>query len=189
MQQLKLVSPGEHFKEKITNASKNLNLSISTDIEFYLVTLLCDFIKPSEELELDMPLAIRLKSAIESKAEDRTKKLKWLGDTSLYLAGFFQDFFNKKTYDVDYYITMGSSAYLNISEECDRNPKIYRDLSDKFSKLVEVVASVADDIPHKRDTNILATYDRWIKTKSPRLRKMLEQEGIRPIEVNVNKLQ
>lgn len=189
MPTLDLVSPGEHFKEKISNASKRLNIEVSSDIEFYLVTLMCDFIRPSENLSLDRPLALRLKEAIESRIEDRQRRLKLLGDTSLYLAGFFQDFFNKKTYDIDYYISMGSNAYLALSEESLRLKQTYKDLSNRFSHLVELVALIADSSPLKQDLNLLAIYDRWTRSGSERLRKILEDEGISPIEVNMNKAQ
>ena len=189
MPPLELVSPGEHFKEKISTASKDLNLVISKDVEFYLVTLMCSFIKPKDGVEFDTPLALQLKAAAEAAPENRDSKLKWLGDTSLYLAGFFQDFFNKKTYDIKYYISMGSNAYLKLSETSKTSVNVYKDLAHKFDHLVEVVATVAEDIPATKDLNLLATYDRWTKTRSQRLRKILEEEGITPIEVNMSKIQ
>ena len=190
MAQLELVTPTEHFKEKLSVASRELNFHLSPDVEFYLVTLLCKFVNPTEALTLDRPLALQLKDAHESNNEARQKHLKHLGDTALYLAGYFQDFFNKKTYDISYYISMGSNAYLKLS--CEKNgtiERLYKELSDGFVRLVEVVAAISDEASTDKDVNILATYDRWTRTGSDRLRKLLEREGISPIDVNMNRVQ
>ena len=41
--------------------------------------------------------------------------LKKLGDTSLYISGFFGDSLNRKLVDIDYYAEMGGAAYGSLS--------------------------------------------------------------------------
>ena len=195
-----LINPTEFFREKVSSAIGNQKLELNEEIEFYLVNLLCDFINPEkinsvlEEIDiLETPLALILKKALESpQQEEQIKLFKVLGDTSLYVSGYFQDFFNSKTYDIDYYITLGSSAYNNVSSlmrdgfnKGSQFPQIYHSLSYNFPMLVEVLAEVAELLGSSKNANLLALYDRWTKNQSERLRKKLEESGIEPIQVNM----
>ena len=50
--------PSEFFKERVRVALSNNNMTIDNDVEFYLVSLLCNFIQPQQALdlrELDTP--------------------------------------------------------------------------------------------------------------------------------------
>jgi len=112
-----------------------------------------------------------------------------MGDTSLYVDGYFQDYFNRKTFDIDYYINMGQSAYENLSSLMKKRyadehfASVYHSLSERFNTLVDVVAEISDSPGNNRaDDNLLAIYDRWNQTKSERLRRILEEAGIEPIE-------
>ena len=134
-------------------------------------------------------MAMILKKAIEAPQEEQIKIFKILGDTSLYISGYFEDFFNRKTYDIQYYIDLGSNAYRSVSDltrsgNSSKNPDTFVTLSDLFPKLVEIVASVADSTKQSENQNILSMYDRWTKTKSERIRKKLEEIGINPIATN-----
>lgn len=190
-----LVGPHEFFREKITTAAANQKLSISDDVEFYLVKLLCDFIAPGrlETVEgelnaLETPLALMLKQAIEAPPAHKLRIYKYLGDTSLYFAGFFQDYFNRKAFDIDYYITLGSTAYENVSaimrdQHNDEHFRAtYRKMATEFHKLVELVAEVSE-LPENvaKPIDILAIYDRWTRNNSDRLRLKLQNVGITPI--------
>jgi hypothetical protein len=195
-QLLELVKPEEYFRSKIHAALASLHFELDDQIEYYLVNLLCDFISPnkssgSEPFDvLGTPLAMMLKSAIESDPDSRVKIYKRLGDTSLYFAGFFQEYFNRRPIDVNYYITMGTTAYERLSEVIKTRHNdtsftlMYRDLAKGFRNLVEIIATVSQELQHKSDVNILATYERWTKTNSQRLRKILEDEGIDPVSIN-----
>ena len=196
---IECVNPQEYFKERISAAADTLKIDLDHQTEFYLVNLLCEFIAPDKSGDpedfFNMPLALMLKKAFESVPDERFRILKRLGDTSLYFAGFFQDYFNRKAFDITYYITMGSNAYDSISVLIrdrfgnDQFASMYRDLATDFASLVEIVAQVSDDQPIKQDVNILATYDRWTKTNSDRLRKILLKSGIAPLPSNMKRMQ
>lgn len=191
-----LVKPQEFFREKVTEAIANQNLRVGDDIEFYLVNLLCQFIAPGkletvtgEMNALETPLALMLKEAMEAPPHVRLRIFKYLGDTSLYFAGFFQDYFNRKTFDIGYYISLGSSAYNNVSTLMrdhhgdEHFTAMYNGLADKFRELVDVVAEVSETPGEARPVDILAIYDRWTRSNSERLRRMLNKVGITPIPV------
>lgn len=190
-----LIKPEEFFRDKVSEAINNQNLLISQDVESYVVNLLIDFIDPTK-LEtmgtdfpgIDTPLALILKSALEAPPSQRLKIFKSMGDISLYLAGFFQDYFNRRIVDVSYYIAMGASAYENVAIII-RNQ--YRDqqfaetfarLSERFHHLVDVVAEVSENPNTDKPIDILSVYDRWTRTHSERLRRSLNKIGIIPID-------
>lgn len=196
VQELKLTSPKEFFHQQLTSAMQSSHLVLSSEVEFYLVNLLCAFVDPERNFPegsfdpLQTPLAILLQKAAESPIEDRVKILRSLGDTSLYISGFFQDYFNRKTYNIDYFISVGTHAYSNASA---LTKKLYRDdhfsalfnsLAEKFANIVEVVACVSDDLGITQDKDILAIYERWLHNRSDRLLLKLKEHGISPIALD-----
>lgn len=175
--------PSEFFKERVRVALTNNNMTIDNDVEFYLVTLLCNFIQPQQALdlrELDTPLALFLKEALESSdSHEQLARFKVLGDLSLYVSGYFQESFNRKTIDIDYYIAIGSTAYRKVATLSAQS--LYRKLATSFPQLIEVVAEVAMIPGQNKPVDILATYDRWTRSHSKRLLKVLQELGIDPI--------
>ena len=119
---LDFTSPQEFFHNELKSAQEASKKSLSQDLEFYVVNLLCTFIVPEklvlsdgEYNPLNTPLAILFQKAVDAPVEERLRILKSVGDTSLYLSGFFQDYFNRKTFSLDYFVSVGVSAYSNVS--------------------------------------------------------------------------
>lgn len=196
------VKPQEYFRKKVLEAIGSLKIKLDDDLEFYVVNLLCDFITPSRiETEsggystLEIPLALLYKQAIEAPSHQKVRIYKQLGDTSLYLSGFFQDFFNRKAFDIDYYINLGSSAYNSVSSimrddhKDEKFSDMYHKLAEKFTSLVDVVAEVSDSQESERPTDILATYNRWTRNNSERLARSLAKFGIIPQPINTRERQ
>ena len=195
-QDIKLVvKPEEYFHEKISAAIKRLNLTMNEDIEFYLVHLLCDFIDPTKinatlgdnQDVMDLPLALMLKKAMESPPNAKMRIFKTLGDTSLYFSGFFQDYFNRKSFDIGYYITLGTIGYQNVAtlmrdhHREDHFFELYQELADTFEILVDVIAEVSTEASPVTASNLLSIYDRWTKCNSNRLYRLLNKYGITPV--------
>ena len=117
---VEFTTPNDFFKAKVENAASGLQVDLSTELEFYLVNLLCEFIQP-QNLKigdmnlLDTPLALIYKQALEAPPQMQVKVYKKLGDISLYVAGYFQASLSRKTVGRSYYISMGSSAYQKMS--------------------------------------------------------------------------
>ncbi len=192
MSQLTLLSPQDFFRNQVHDASRSLSLKLAEDIEFYLVNLLCEFVSPvamklGEENVLDKPLALMMAKAMESGPDDQIKLLKRLGDTSLYVSGYFQECFKRKAVDVSYYMEMGSVAYdktakLMKSYKHDNHfSQVYTALAQEFRKLVAVITEIADSLIASRRDDILSTYLKWQTTHSERLRRVLEEQGVEPV--------
>ncbi|MCX6115974.1 MAG: hypothetical protein NT027_00380 [Proteobacteria bacterium] len=185
------LTPQSFFRERINSASQQLNVNLNDDVEFYLVNLLIEFINPktvNEDFQGDVlstPLVLLLKQIVEAPEAKQAGMYRRLGDTSLYITGFFQDYFNQKTFDINYFIMMGSSAYhqasiLSNSKDANHSSTL-SELSNKFIQFVDVVAQASDSTSTYKASDILNIYDRWNRCGSDRLRAILQEFGITPI--------
>lgn len=187
-----VTQPHAYFHELVTEALGKQNIDARPETEFYLVNLLHQFMitdrlyaRDSQGTRRDEPLALMVKEAIEApQAQTQRDLFRHIGDFSLYTAGYFQDSLSRKLVDVDYYIEMGGTAYRQVSvrigEEAHRI--LYLELAEKFSSFVDVLAAVSDKTTTKSEKDILRMYELWIRTKSERAAKALQEAGILPNE-------
>lgn len=182
---LKLVAqPQAFFHELVTSAMENQQVQTKPEAEFYLVNLLNQFMT-SENL-VEQPLALMVKDALEEPVpQQQMQRFRRLGDVSLYVAGYFQDSLNRKLVDVDYYIDMGGTAYKQVAVRTEEEllREVYQELSEKFASFVDVLAEVSDKTTPKRsEKDLLRLYEVWVRTKSERAAKALQEAGILPNE-------
>lgn len=190
------VTPREYFQERVLAARHSLNVELTDDVEFYVVNLLASFVAMDATAEagspdgqfFEKPLAFMLRDASEAPDTRKPGLYRALGDTSLYITGFFQDFFNRKTFAIDYYIALGKTGYEQAAK-CmpghrgeSANKDTLQALAKDFVKVVDVLAEVAEQGKGKGPVDILNVYDRWTRSQSERLRKILADQGIIAIE-------
>jgi hypothetical protein len=168
------------FHDAVTRALEATRVEAAGATEFYLVNLLAEFTKASKVDEA--PLAIKMAQASGASPEERVRALREIGDTSLYVSGFFADSLTRKLIDVDYYIAMGGSAYGQLSRGCA--PEVLREawgeLSDKFRAYVDVLGEVRANtsLAGAGSGNVLRLCEEWVKTGSEWLEKRLLASGI-----------
>jgi hypothetical protein len=180
---LQLVThPEAYFHELVTSVLDHQKVSTQPETEFYLVNLLQQFMTVDHLRE--EPLAIMLKEAIEEPVAEAQKLLfRQVGDVSLYVAGYFQDSLNRKLVDVDYYIGMGGSAYQQAAIRTeDALRPTYEELAMKFATFVDVLAEISDRTQQKSEKDLLRLYEVWVRTRSERAAKALQEAGILPNE-------
>lgn len=194
---LKLVSePKEFFYELITEALAKLKVEARPETEFYLVNLLNQFVSADNLYARDAsghvkdePLAVLLKDALETPASKNQRLMfRHVGDVSLYTAGYFQESLHRKAAPLDYYIEMGGQAYRLVAHREDEShvQTMYRELSEKFSAFVEVLSKVGEktNFLTQNESDLLRLYEVWLKTKSERAAKALQEAGIHPIDID-----
>ena len=111
-------APAEYFKELVESALARQHLQAGDLTEYYLVNLLCQFVRPDAANRFGVdgePLAFRLGQALKTGGSEQRARLRSLGDFSLFMSGFFPDSLNRRTVDVDYYVSMGEYAYGSLS--------------------------------------------------------------------------
>jgi hypothetical protein len=192
-------TPQEFFQERVNLAKSSLKVDLTGDVEFYVVNLLCSFIAfPASGKEngiagepnfFEKPLAFMLRDASEAAPQDKPGMYRALGDTSLYITGFFQDYFNRKTFDIDYYITLGRTGYdqaarlMPPNRPESANRETLSALAVDFVKIMDVLSEVSEQGRRRGAVDILNVYDRWTRSQSDRLRKILAEQGIEAVEV------
>ncbi|MBI3179366.1 MAG: hypothetical protein HYZ27_06865 [Deltaproteobacteria bacterium] len=178
---------GEFFRNEVSEAKQQLRIEMSEVLEYYLVNLLCEFSrervgpKPGDE-----PLALQYKRALEARLAERVQILKDLGDEALYVSGFFAAFVERSLVDLNYYISMGGSAYQNLSElmggqrHGETFAELYEQLARKFAELVDLLNEISEKARDKSvdPTELMRLYDRWLRTGSQRARKVLLERGM-----------
>ncbi len=184
-----VAQPQDFFRELVTEALGKQKVTTQPETEFYLVNLLNRFMATeslyapgAEGGAKNEPLALLLKEALEQPKAKQGTYFKHLGDISLYTAGFFQASLNRKLVDVDYYIGMGGTAYQHAAAQSNEGTlrSLFGELAHKFAALVEVLAEISDKTSPRAEKDILRIYELWIKTRSGRAAKALQEAGIVP---------
>jgi hypothetical protein len=183
----------DFFRDLLLRAIANQRAQVGPFTELYLVNLLTEYLA-SEALYVQSddgtwqqkPLAFLLKEALEERGPARVFMLRRLGDTSLFVSGFFPDSLSRRTslVDVDYYIDMGGRAYDAIGALSARHAtserSVWYELSEKFRLLVDLLNEVSERTLHSTNAGLARLYERWLKTGSERLARLLAQQGVAP---------
>lgn len=182
-----------YFKEQLDGLCQRKRVELSDQAGFYVVNLLSDFAQadklflPSDDArsrEL-VPLAELLARAADAVGEERTRIMRHLADSSLYLGGFFQESLECRNVDVTYVVTMGEGAYQELSGTFRGNQQdvmrgTFRELAQKFGKLMDLLADMAAmNVGLAANArNVLKTYEKWMQTGSARLGAALRRQGV-----------
>lgn len=176
-----LHSVSEFFHTALTTAMKSQQVATTESTEFYLVNLLTEYATTTVDEE---PLALKLAQANEAGPGERARTLKEVGDTSLYVSGFFADSLARRLVDVDYYISMGGSAYGQLARMNSRGApaglfrEVYDELADKFPRFVEVLSEIRAHTNFTSSSNVIRLYEQWRATGSEWLEKRLRASGV-----------
>jgi hypothetical protein len=156
--------------------------------ERYLVNLLGAFLGSEALYVRDedgslqrKPLAILLKEALDEQGAARAALLRKLGDTSLFVSGFFGDSLTRSAVSVDYYRQMGSRAYDALGQHVQaraRDRSIYADLAERFGLFMDLLAEVSERTLLSSNGGLLRLYEKYIRTGSERLASVLRAGGV-----------
>lgn len=182
----------EFFFGRVHEAAEALDFRAKDDTIHYLINLLALFGRTdqclnSEKLNIDKPLALMLADVQASTNKiERNNILRQLGDVALFISGFFSDSLNRKVVDIDYYVAMGGSAYGSLSsglrgtQSAPALGPVFDELSEKFVGCVDLLSEVSAGANMYNDSDILRTYELWLRTGSKRAEKNLRASGIEP---------
>ena len=182
---LKDQSPAEYFKGLVESALVRQHLRANELTSYYLVDLLCRFVRPDRRIPFNddtgEPLALRLGRALESGGMEQRARLRNLGDFSLFTSGFFSDSLRRRVVDVDYYVSMGEYAYGSLSRrDTDALGEVFSELARRFVQYMDVLADVSERTGATRGDDVLRLYERWLRTGSPRDGQRLAEHGLAP---------
>jgi len=179
-------TPREFFRECVTGVLAHRKLQVLDSTEFYLVRLLERFLE-REELYAETPgaasqvepLALMLLRALEDGRQRRKDGLRRLGDTSLFVAGFFGDSLSRSAVDAGYYVAMGERAYKALAESPGlAGTETFGEMAERFDVFVDVLAEIAEMQELRSNRGLLRLYERFLHTGSERVAEQLRARGV-----------
>lgn len=183
----------EYFQTSLSDALENQKVKAGADTIHYVVGLLTSFARAEKLFDhtpdgmMIRPLALVYADAVEGKTVDeRNRALRRLGDVALFISGIFSQSLNRCVVDVDYYVSMGGSAYSYLSDTMRATNRgrtmsgIYDELASKFVAFVDVLGEVSEGANCSNDIDVLRQYEIWLRTGSTRAAERLRAAGIHP---------
>jgi hypothetical protein len=169
-------SVDEFFHEVVTDALAVVDLEASEPASWYLVGLLGEMTRARLT---DEPLGPKL-AQVGADAGERVKTLKQVGDTSLYVAGFFAESLSRSLVDVEYYVGIGQTAYAELARSlggAKTITEVYAELADKFPRFVDVLAEVRKRTDFATP-DVGKLYEMWLRTRDEWIEKKLRALGV-----------
>jgi len=145
-------SPEDFFNELVERVLGDKKASINDQLKFYLVSLLSENVKPDILLKknekhpyADEPLAVIFQQSQFEADEKRKQMLKYVGDYSLYVAGYFQESLNRKIVGPDYYVCIGGEAFRSLSSISKQKSlsELYYDIFYNFAELLFALRDIS----------------------------------------------
>jgi hypothetical protein len=181
-------TPVEFFREQLSKAMEHQRVSTSAFTEYYLVNLLAGCVNgdnlPAPEPGYDeTPLALLYVRAMQTSRAERARLLRAMGDTALFVSGFFADSLERGLTDLDYYRSLGGGAYARLSREerLPFGPSVFSELAERFREFADVFSEVSELSRLTTSHSVLRLYERWLATGSRRAARLLAEQGIAPV--------
>jgi hypothetical protein len=174
-----MTSSREFFSELVEQAFTKRKIIAQPLVSVYLVELLDQYML-SSNIQLQGTFAEMLLRAQNSERKLRHELLKKLGDTSLYISGFFGDSLKRKIVDIDYYASMGGMAYGSLSKEIEDSHRavVFGHFGERFLDYVEVLTYISQSSGVQSNQDLLRIYDRYVLTGSPMAKEQLVEKGL-----------
>ncbi len=150
------------WQSTVTEACSARSITISQDIESYLVHLLekntsCPDLL-SKIIGYDLLESIGLVNSSSSN------KLKEVADNCLLISGLFPGAALRRRLDTSYYIQIGKLAYHNIANyrETAADTNIFLQLKENFNTLVDLLLAIRSlDQPSNNLLTLIAAHELW----------------------------
>jgi len=182
------LNPEAYFTEVVQDAVRECELETIPLAENYLVSLLKSYLNVENLFSFcekkgkrqQVTLAELYLRAAVSEKRVKVELLRKLGDTSLYVSGFFGDSLRRKIVDIDYYVDMGGAAYERLAYESKEDviSRVYSELSGKFKSFVNVLSYISQKTLIQSSADVLRLYDRYLETGSSTAKAQLIERGL-----------
>ena len=176
----------DFFHEHVDAAATANGSEVSDDGVYYLSNLLVERGRAAEHSQPETLVGLAMKARDEGGLR-AVGTWRELGDQALYMSGFFRPSLSRRSVSVDYYLSMGATAYSQLSSLL-RAPgtgtgldAVYAELADSFEQCSEVLQDVRDAVRAQTHSDILRLYEEWISTGSPRAAERLQELGVVPM--------
>jgi hypothetical protein len=180
----------EYFREQVVAALERQKVETSAFTEYYLVDLLARCVEGRTSTTPDpgddaMPLSLLYLRALHAASRERARLLRAMGDTALFVSGFFPESVEDRVGDLRFYHRLGGDAYRRLSREHDEHaaftPDVFSELAARFREFADVLTLVSETSRAlSGPASVLRLYERWIQTGSRLAAERLAREGVVP---------
>lgn len=148
-----------YFREALDAAMRTSHITVTESAQIYVVHLLNEFSRSEKAFAgadhgEQITMVQLLSRAFMSDDREALRIYRHLGDTSLYLLGFFKESHSKRIVSSTYYRDMGAVAYYQASElsraYAVNTAAIFQELSERFQDIVTVLEQIANYGQHQQ---------------------------------------
>jgi len=175
----------EFFQDLVRGAMRTHAVQSSEPAEHYLVNLLERFAKPDAGWD-SRPLALEYLESMHAARPHRCAKLKYVGDTALFLSGVFMESLERRAASTDYYMGLGRIAYHQLatlpSSDAVPRTEVFGEMAARFPDFVRVLSEISFAELFPSDKQTVRVYTRWLRTRGAQDAEWLLRRGIVPID-------
>lgn len=148
-----------YFREALDAALRKANIHVTETAQVYVVHLLNEFCRSEAvfagtDYGENISMALMFDRAMSADQQEALKIYRHVGDTSLYMLGFFRESALKRIVSHNYYKEMGAQAYLHASSlsrsHAINQSALFYELYERFNDMVIIVENVAN---YKKNTD------------------------------------
>lgn len=166
-----MTTPREFFSELVNEACEQRKFETLPQAQNYLVEILSFYMcttnlydeKDTSGKKSRGTLAEMLLKAGSAQRKEKIELLKKLGDSALYISGFFGESLQRKLVNIDYYKNMGETAYGNLAS-CiseDTTARVYKEFSHRFIDFVDVLSYISSKAIRPAGENLFQIFERY----------------------------
>jgi len=165
-----------YFHNTIRDISSEKNMDIKDHTLWYLTNLLTRYSRSERffdyrpESGTFTPLAEYYRQAMDADSDqERRLHLQRLGDVAIFVAGLFAPALNRRVVGINYYMSMGETAYGYLADSGGLTAKdkalseIFHDLARSFGRFVTILSEVNGT----RSEASKGEWDEWFQQLEP----------------------
>jgi hypothetical protein len=177
------------FREAVVSVCQRRTYVTTTAAESYIAGLLADCAHARTTcIASDKPLTLMLADALSSSGSERFDRLRRMGDSVLYMAGFFGEHLQHRGVEQSYVEELGARAYATAGrmlfiDRADQNG-VFGELAERFHMFVSLVHDVAETLrvgAARSQRALVELYERWLNGGGDSLASALATYGLVPL--------
>jgi hypothetical protein len=139
-----------YFREALDASLRQSSITVTETAQVYVVHLLHEFSRSEvafagTDYGEKVTVAAMLGRGLAAETPEALSIYRHLGDTCLYLLGFFRESAINRLVSQSYYKDMGAQAYLQAATLArSQNSALFYELSERFNDIVILVENIAN---------------------------------------------
>jgi len=176
----------DFFHNAVGGAVSSTGAVVSEDGVYYLSNLLVERGRASESPQPSTLVELRMQ-AQERGGAAAVQSLRELGDRALYTSGFFRPSLSRQNVSLDYYLSMGATAYDQLASVMRWTgagggfENIYEELAHQFESCSTILQRVRDQVRAHSHADILKLYEQWVANPDRATADQLSELGVIPM--------